>query len=238
MTPPLRVEVAGRTHVGRVRRRNEDSLYLGQSLVAVADGLGGHVAGDIASATAIEALQRYDRPTNPAQVITALGQAVAAVNEALRRKTTAAPALAGMATTLVAMMWSGTTAVLANLGDSRAYLRRGADRTVQITEDHTYGHLVADSAAIPNLPARLARFLDGRADGRSPDLTTWELKTGDRFLLCSDGLSSYVPHDLIHTAVSVLPGGPGEVADRLVSMALDHGGTDNITVIVVDVRPM
>jgi protein phosphatase len=236
MTTTVTVNAAGRTHIGRVRRRNEDSLYLGQSLVAVADGLGGHIAGDIASTTAIDALRPYDRPVDPADLAHTLGQAVNAVNEALRRKTTAAPALAGMATTLVALMWTSTTATLANLGDSRAYLRRGAnaDRTIQITEDHTYNHLVADAADVPNLPERLARFLDGRPDGRSPDLTTWRLRVGDRFLLCSDGLSSYVPQRLIHTVMRS-SNSPDNAADHLVSLALEHGGPDNVTVVVVDV---
>jgi PPM family protein phosphatase len=238
MTTTVTVNIAGRTHVGRVRRRNEDSLYLGQSLVAVADGLGGHVAGDIASTIAIDTLRAYDRSVDPTDLADTLGQAINAVNEALRRKTTAAPALAGMATTLVALMWAGNTAILANLGDSRAYLRRGAGagHTIQITEDHTYNRLVADAADVPNLPERLSRFLDGRIDGRSPDLTPWGLQSGDRFLLCSDGLSSYVPRGLIHTAMSS-PDGPDDVADRLVSLALDHGGPDNVTVIVVDVKP-
>jgi PPM family protein phosphatase len=238
MTTTITVNIAGRTHVGRIRRRNEDSLYLGRTLVAVVDGLGGHVAGDVASTTAVDTLRSYDRPVDPTELAASLGRAVKDVNETIRRKTTAAPALAGMATTLVALMWAGTTAVLANLGDSRAYLRRGTDgdHTIQITEDHTYSHLVADAADVPNLPERLSRFLDGRADGRSPDLTPWKLQPGDRFLLCSDGLSSYVPHDLIHAAMSSSDS-PDNVADRLVSLALDHGGPDNVTVIVVDIDP-
>lgn len=238
MTTTITVNIAGRTHVGRIRRRNEDSLYLGRMLVAVADGLGGHVAGDVASATAIDVLRSYDRPVDPTGLAATLGQAVKDVNETIRRKATAEPALTGMATTLVALMWAGTLAVLANLGDSRAYLLRrttDADHTVLITEDHTYSHLVADAADVPNLPERLSRFLDGRADGRSPDLTFWKLQPGDRFLLCSDGLSSYVPHDLIHAAMASSDS-LDDVADRLVSLALDHGGLDNVTVIVVDVE--
>src|SRR2546430_575163 len=81
-----------------------------------------------------------------------------------------------------------------------------------VTEDHTYEHLVADAAAVPNLPERLSRWLDGRPDGRSPDLTTRDLRPGDRFLLCSDGLSSFVPLDLVHAALSS-SSAPDEVAD-------------------------
>ncbi len=239
MMPVLSVEAAGRTHVGLVRRRNEDSLYVGRSLLAVADGLGGHVAGDVASAIVIETLQSHDHLVDPAALPASLGRAVNAANEALRNRIETEPDLAGMGATLVAMLWSGTAAVLANVGDSRAYLLHGPNSngslTSQITEDHTYEHLLADAANVPDLPERLSRWLDGRTDGRSPDLTTWNLRPGDRFLLCSDGLSSYVPHDLVHATLNSSIG-PDQAADRLITLAIDHGGPDNITVIVADVR--
>src|SRR5215213_2325102 len=114
--------VAGRTEVGLVRRRNEDALYVGEQLFAVADGLGGHVAGDVASTTAIEALAAYDRPVQPEDLAAALGRAVAAADLAIRRRVTDEPSLAGMGTTLVALLRSGPAAMLANVGDSRAYL--------------------------------------------------------------------------------------------------------------------
>jgi protein phosphatase len=239
VTSTISVEAASRTHIGLVRRRNEDSMYVGRSLFAVADGLGGHVAGDVASATAIEALPPYDRPVDPADLPATLGRAVRAANDALRQKIEADPRVAGMGTTLVALLCSGTAAVLANVGDSRAYLLRngGPDggRTMQITEDHTYGHLVADAASVPNLPERLSRWLDGRADGRSPDLTTWDLRPGDRFMLCSDGLSSYVDFESIDATLRS-SGEPNEAADQLVTLAIDQGGPDNVTVIIIDVR--
>jgi protein phosphatase len=235
----ISVEAAGRTHVGLVRRRNEDSIYIGRSLFAVADGLGGHTAGDIASASVIEALQLHDRLVDPADLSAALGRAVSAANEALRQRIETEPELAGMGSTLVAMLWSRTAAVLANVGDSRAYLLRdvgfGNSGTSQLTEDHTYEHLVADAAAVPNLPERLSRWLDGRADGRSPDLTSWALRPGDRFMLCSDGLTSFVPHELVHATLSS-SSGPDDTADRLITLAIDQGGPDNITVIVIDIR--
>ncbi|WP_440100261.1 PP2C family protein-serine/threonine phosphatase [Streptosporangium sp. H16] len=223
-----------------MRRRNEDAVYSGRSLFAVADGLGGHTSGDVASTTVIEALRPHDRQVDPATLPTVLGQAVYAANQALHRKIETEPELAGMGTTLVAMLWSGTTAILANVGDSRAYLLRHADSNgtseiVQITEDHTYGNLVADAGSVPNLAGRISRFLDGRADGRSPDLTARELRPGDRLLLCSDGLSSAVPGELVQDALCS-SNDPEEAADRLITLATDHGGPDNITVIVIDVR--
>ncbi|MEU7840645.1 protein phosphatase 2C domain-containing protein [Micromonospora sp. NPDC049114] len=170
---------------------------------------------------------------SPADV---LGRAVNAANDALGRRIKTEPELAGMGTTLVAMLISGTTAALANVGDSRAHLLHGQGpqrgQTTQITEDHVYGgRLVADAADVPNLPERLARFLDGRLDGRSPDITLLTLQSGDRFLLCSDGLSSYVPLGLIHVALAATPS-PAEAVDRLITTAFDHGGPDNITVAV------
>jgi protein phosphatase len=237
MSVTLNVTAAGRTHVGLVRRRNEDRMHIGQALFAVADGLGGHIAGDVASATVIEALRPYDTLVAPADLARSLAQAVQAANTALRRRIAAEPELAGMGTTLVAMLWSGTYAALANVGDSRAYLLRRTEGepnlTVQITEDHTYGHLLAEAATVPNLPDRLSRFLDGRADGRSADMTVWASRPGDRLLLCSDGLSSYVPHQLVHAALAA-PGPAEKAANQLVQHALDHGGPDNVTVIVID----
>lgn len=234
----LTVEVASRTHQGLVRKRNEDSYYQGQWLYAVADGLGGHVAGDVASRTAIEAIKKHDRLVRPQHAADMLGQAVNDANVALRRKVSAQPELAGMGTTMVALLRAGDRAVIANIGDSRAYLlrRRGSrsNSMVQITEDHTYQHLVAHARQVPNLPARLTRFLDGRQDGRSPDLTALQLRPGDRLLLCSDGLSSYVPHESIQAVLSS-DRSPGEAAEHLVTLALDEGGHDNITLIVIDV---
>jgi protein phosphatase len=229
----LTINAAARTHAGLVRRRNEDALYAGRSLFAVADGLGGHVAGDVASTTVIEALRRYDRQVAPDHLAPTLGQAIHDANGALLHKLEADPKLAGMGTTLVAMLWSDTHAALANVGDSRAYRLRGSQLT-QITEDHTYANLVADAACVPELPDRMARFLDGRTDGRSPDITIQSLHPGDRVLLCTDGLSGVVPSDQILDSMASSEE-PDEVVNRLIAMATDRGGPDNITVIVIDV---
>jgi protein phosphatase len=146
-----------------------------------------------------------------------------------------------MGTTLVALLWSQDHAVIANIGDSRGYQLHRANATgdarplIQITEDHTYGNLVADASNVPSLSERIARFLDGRADGRSPDLTARILRAGDRLMLCSDGLSSVVPCSLIQTTLSSTPT-PQQACDELVRLAITHGGPDNITVIVIDVH--
>ncbi|RQX10567.1 serine/threonine-protein phosphatase [Micromonospora ureilytica] len=234
----LALEAASRTHQGLVRRRNEDSHSQGQWLFVVADGLGGHVAGDIASSTVTGVMEAFDRPVQVTDLANFMGRAINEAGEALRRKIREDPKLAGMGTTLVALLWSGDEAVVANVGDSRAYLIRRHDSRdnamLQISEDHTYGHLVANAGTVPNLGEKLARFLDGRNDGRSPDLTPLQLHPGDRVLLCSDGLSSYVPHEQIRAALSSSES-PGKVADQLVAMAVDQGGHDNVTVIVIEV---
>ncbi|WP_435821146.1 PP2C family protein-serine/threonine phosphatase [Micromonospora lupini] len=234
----LTIEAASRTHQGLVRKRNEDSHSQGQWLYVVADGLGGHVAGDVASSTVIAAVQAYDRAVDPDNLADFLGRAIHDASEALRRKVREDPKLAGMGTTFVALLRSGGHAVVANVGDSRAYLirRHGSPDNAmgQISEDHTYEHLVAGAEEVSNLPEKLARFLDGRDDGRSADLTPLQLQPGDRVLLCSDGLSSYVPHEQVQ-AVLDSDGSPGEIADQLVALAIDKGGHDNVTVIVIDV---
>lgn len=239
MTATLTFEAAGRSHIGHVRRRNEDAFYQGKWLYAVADGLGGHVAGDIASTTAIDALKSYDQPVQTTDLADVLGRAINDADEALRRKIREEPELAGMGTTMVALLRSGDAAVLANIGDSRAFLMQNFktcnSAMVQISEDHTYRHLVAEANDVPNLSEKLARFLDGRKDGRSPDLTVLQLHPGDRILLCSDGLSSYVPEDLIRSILNSTSG-PSRVAEDLVTSALNHGGRDNVTVMVIDIN--
>jgi serine/threonine protein phosphatase PrpC len=232
----ITITAVGKTHVGLVRKRNEDSFYVGSSLVAIADGMGGHPAGDVASQTAIEAIRAFDQPTEPQNLPDALGRAVRAANDAMGRRIAADPDVRGMGTTLVAVMWSGTTAALANVGDSRAYLYRTDTGMVPLTEDHTYAHLVADAADVPRLPERLARWLDGRPDSRSPDITTRKLQLGDRILVCSDGLSSFVSHEAIKNTME----GESEqaaTADRLIDLANEAGGRDNVTVIVIAVLP-
>jgi protein phosphatase len=230
----LIVEASARTHIGLVRRRNEDSFLTGEALFAVADGLGGHAAGDVASSTVIDALRPYDDPADPARLSGTLGRAIHSANEALRRRAEADPTLTGMGSTLVAMLCSRTTMAVANIGDSRAYRLRGR-RLIQITEDHVYGRLLADAADVPHLPERITRFLDGRCDGRSPDITVRDLRPGDRFLACTDGLSNVASPEAIGDTLATTSDRE-EAVERLVTMALESGGPDNVTVIVLDVR--
>lgn len=234
----LRIDVAGSCHVGLGRRRNEDAIHVGRCLFAVADGLGNHGAGDVASTTVIEAVRRYDRAVDPVALPVVLGEAVQAANSAVRHRVAAAPSLAGMGTTLVALLSAGTAAALANVGDSRAYLLPATgpqrDRTIQITEDHLYRNLVAGAAGVPHLSDKLTRFLDGHPDGRSSDITVLALASGDRILLCSDGLSSYVSPEHLHTTLAAAAT-PQQAVDRLLASALTQGGPD-VSAIVLHVR--
>ncbi len=211
---------------------------MGRCLFAVADGLGNHGAGDVASATVIEAVRRYDREVEPGALPVVLGEAVQAANRAVRHRVAAEPGLAGMGTTLVALLSAGSAAALANIGDSRAYLlpatgpQRG--RTIQITEDHLYRHLVAGAGEVPNLSDKLTRFLDGHPDGRSPDIIVLPLTCGDRILLCSDGLSSFVSPEHLHATLATAATAQ-QAVDRLVASALTEGGQD-VSAIVLHVR--
>ena len=223
---------AAGSSTGQVRQLNEDAAYAGRWLYAVADGMGGHVAGEIASAAAITALAAYDAPADPARLAETLGTAVSDANAAIRQRTESDPALRSMGTTLTAMLWSGHAYALAHIGDSRAYLLRGGQLR-QLTEDHALRNLVAGTRTSPLLAPIMSRYLDGRPE-RSPDLALREARPGDRYLICSDGLSSVVPDDAVR---GVLESGDDlpRIIEQLTALANSGGGPDNITAIVIDV---
>jgi protein phosphatase len=224
---------AGWSSAGLVRAGNEDAAYVGQHLYALADGLGGHVAGEVASATVIESLVSCDTVAAPRDLAEAMSAAVGEANAALALKIGQDPGLAGMGTTLTAMLWSGTSVVLAHIGDSRAYLLRGG-RLRQITEDHSLGKLLADVAASGRPPSVIVRYLDGQPD-RSPDLAVRRVCVGDRYLLCSDGLSDVVDLRSMQ-AVLGSAANPASAVCHLAWLATAGGGPDNITAIVADVQ--
>jgi protein phosphatase len=192
--------------------------------------MGGHAAGDVASATVVDALRSFDVATDVTRLTTVLGSAVRAANARLTAKAEAERGLAGMGSTLTAMLWSGSHVAVAHIGDSRAYLlRNGMLR--QITEDHVLSNLVA--APMPaRISGYLVRYLDARP-GWSPDLTLRTVQPGDRYLICSDGLSGFASPDAIHRVLA--DGGDADrVAESLVSLAYAAGAPDNVTVIVLD----
>src|SRR5215472_660415 len=238
MTLALRYAV--RSDVGLLREGNEDSAYAGPYLLAVADGMGGYEAGEVASASVIASVMPLDRALTPeANLVDALSGAVATAKQALRKIVESDPRVGSMGTTLTALLGSDGAAAICHIGDSRAYLLRDGD-FYQVTRDHTFVQALIDQGRIrpdeaTNHPQRslLLRALDGRTDA-DPDITVLTAQAGDRFLLCSDGLPVAVSDDDIMQALADIKD-PGEAVLKLVEMAIAGGGPDNITCIVADV---
>ncbi len=237
MTLALRYAV--RSDVGLLREGNEDSAYAGPRLLAVADGMGGHAAGEVASSVAISALADLDGEQSTSDLVRALADAVKRANQALHDMVAADPSIGGMGTTLTAMLWSPPRLALCHIGDSRAYvLSEGEFR--QITHDHTLvqslvddGRISPDEAATHPQRSLLLRALDGTSDAE-PDLSLREAALGERYLLCSDGLSSVVSEETLHHTLATITE-PDDAVLQLVELAIKGGGPDNITCIVADV---
>ncbi|HEV8648540.1 MAG TPA: protein phosphatase 2C domain-containing protein [Actinomycetes bacterium] len=230
-----------RSDPGRVRDRNEDSHHPGRTLFAVADGLGGHSAGEVASATAVRVLARLDG-MRPASVEAAREELVAAFEEAnrvVRDEAALDPARAGMGTTLTAALLAAEQLVIAHVGDSRAYLLRPGEPLRQLTNDQTVvaemvrqGRLSRDQAASHPYRSVLttAIGLEREVDIQLPP--PLPLRSGDQVLLCSDGLTEPVGEDMIAELLMSSPDGDA-TCDALVDAANAAGGPDNVTVVLV-----
>ncbi len=237
MTLALRYAV--RSDVGLLREGNEDSAYAGPHLLAVADGMGGYEAGEVASAAVISSVAPLDRNQMPeTELVEALAAAVTDAKQALRTIVDADPAVGSMGTTLTAMLWSGPTAAICHIGDSRAYLLRAGD-FYQITRDHTFvqalidqGRIRPEEAATHPQRSLLLRALDGRTDA-DPDLSVLTGEVGDRYLLCSDGLPVAVSDEQILDVLAQVAE-PSDAVLRLIDLALAGGAPDNVTCIVAD----
>jgi protein phosphatase len=208
-------------------------------LLAVADGMGGHAAGEVASAVAISVLTDLDEDLPAGELLNALAEAVTRANHILHEMVAADPSIGGMGTTLTAMLWSGTRVALCHIGDSRAYLLSGGELQ-QITHDHTLvqslvddGRISPDEAATHPQRSLLLRALDGSNDVE-PDLSMREAQLGDRYLLCSDGLSGVVSESTLHRTLATVAE-PDDAVRQLIDLAIRGGGPDNITCIVADV---
>lgn len=236
----LTFHFAARSDVGLVRKDNQDSGYAGPHLLVVADGMGGHAGGDIASATVVTELVEIDHDSlTAAEASTQLGRAITYANQEIARTFVDNPELEGMGTTVTAIMRARNKLILAHIGDSRAYLQRDG-RLAQVTKDHSFVQTLIDEGRITEEEASthpqrsvVTRVLTG-AETDEPDVGAREARLGDRYLLCSDGLSGFVALDTIE---EILAGGtaPGRAADDLVSLAMRAGAPDNVTVIVADV---
>jgi serine/threonine protein phosphatase PrpC len=233
-----KVTAHGRSDVGRVRSGNEDALFVGRTLFAVADGMGGHRAGEVASAAALGPLGPLDGRNfaDSDAALTALTEAVTAANAEVSRQAKDDPDLEGMGTTLTAVHVDGRDAHVVHVGDSRAYLARG-DRLVQLTDDHTLVQALIDQGRITrdDIATHPHRSVITRAIGVAPDVEVdaahVTLHDGDRIVLCSDGLTGVVDDATIARTVRDLA--PAPAVDALIDAANAAGGPDNITVVIV-----
>jgi PPM family protein phosphatase len=233
----LVLRYAARSDRGLVRANNEDSVYAGARLLALADGMGGHAAGEVASQLVIAALAHLDDDDPGGDLLAKLDAAVRAGNAAIAAQVEMEPDLEGMGTTLTAILFAGNRIGLVHIGDSRGYLLRDGELT-QITKDDTFVQTLVDEGRITREEAHshpqrslIMRALTGHEV--EPTLTMREARAGDRYLLCSDGLSDPVSDETILEALQIPD--VAESAYRLIELALRGGGPDNVTVVVADV---
>ena len=229
------------SHVGKIRANNQDSGYAGNYLFVVADGMGGHAGGDVASAIAVNRIAETDRLyTSPNDAEFALHSALLAANSLLAETVFEHGELTGMGTTVSGILRVGDHVAIAHIGDSRIYLFR--DGTLeQVSNDHTFvqrlvdsGRITPEEAAVHPRRSVLMRVFCNVDANPEIDTTVMRTKPGDRWLICSDGLSSYVAEDKISTVLQTVTSADA-AADRLVKESLDQGAPDNVTVVVVDI---
>ena len=234
----LAVRCGVQSDIGLRREGNEDSAYAGARLLAVADGMGGHVGGEVASAAVIEALRPLDTEVPAGELLNALEHAVRRAGSTLRDMVANDPSLLGMGTTLTALLWSGSQLGLVHIGDSRAYLVRDGE-VFQITHDQTLVQSLLDEGKITagevaSHPQRSLLLQALGAGSFEPDLQLREARLGDRYLLCSDGLHQVADAEAVARVLLTVTD-PDQAAKDLIALAIDGGGPDNITCIVADV---
>jgi PPM family protein phosphatase len=241
-TPQLSIRYAAASDTGLERERNQDTAYAGAGLLAVADGMG--PGGDLASEAVIDALRPLESAESTGDLLNALADAVTAATASLRDRTDSDPEFAGSGSTLTAMVWSGSQLALVHIGDSRAYLLRDGG-LFQITHDHSVvqsmidaGRLTPEEASSHPQRSLLMRALSASGDEAelgTPDLSVHNARAGDRYLLCSDGLTTVVPDATIRQTLSEPGSQPADVVRRLIELANEAGGPDNIACVVADV---
>ncbi|WP_269856753.1 MerR family transcriptional regulator [Streptomyces sp. RPT161] len=235
---PLEIHYAALTDTGLVRDTNQDTAYAGSRLLAVADGFGR--GGEQASAAAIDAVKRLEtNGITTGNLLNALEDAVRQAQQAVHGVAGVDPVPEEVGTTLTAMLWTGTQLALVHIGDTRAYLLRDG-KLLQITHDHTAvqtmldeGRLTKEEAASHPQRALLAKALTGATEV-TPDVRLHDARPGDRYLLCSDGLSEVVPVETLREVLAA-DFAPEQAARELVDQANRRGGPDNVSCVVAHV---
>jgi len=236
----LAIRYAAASDVGRERDRNQDTAYAGTRLLAVADGWG--PGGDVASETVVAALRPLEVAESPGDLLNALSDAVTAATSSLRGRTESDPEFAGSGSTLTAMLWAGSRLALVHIGDTRAYLLRDGG-LFQITHDHSVVQSLIDAGRLtpeeatshPQRSLLLKALGAGEGEAGAPDLSLHDAVPGDRYLLCSDGLTSVVPAAAIRETLAAPDSSPQDAVQHLIALANEAGGPDNIACVVADV---
>ena len=231
---------AVRSNVGLVRKNNQDSGYAGRNFLLIADGMGGHAGGDVASAITVARLASLDHGDHTGESLDSLRSTILDANDRIAHAVEDEPQLGGMGTTVTALLRCNDRLALAHIGDSRAYLLRD-DSFSQMTTDHTFVQMLVDEGRITPEEAEyhpqrsvVMRVLGDVGASPELDMSVREARIGDRWMLCSDGLTGFADLDVIEEALRSIDD-PGECAEKLVNMALEGGGADNITVVIGDV---
>lgn len=237
----LTLRTATVSDVGPVRSNNEDAAYAGRRLVALADGIGGMPSGELASAIVVRALAAIEQSAPAGEAgLDALRSTLDEANHSIQQAAQADEAHDGMGTTVTALMLVGDQVALVNVGDSRCYLHRDHHLS-QLTKDDTFVQSLVDEGLLTAAEARMhprRSIVTQALQGLSYEATgsLRPVHPGDRYLLCSDGLSDFVTDDVIEQTLSSYPD-IEHCAVQLVKLALDGGGSDNVTVVIADVIP-
>jgi PPM family protein phosphatase len=236
MTSPLTIRFAVRTDRGLVRETNQDRAYASQRVLAVADGYGAGAAGAAASDAAIDALRTLDASVPAGDLLNVMSEAGRRAGTAVRDLMSVDPEPDG-GTTLTALLWSGSQLGLVHIGDSRAYLLRD-DELFQITHDHTVVQGMVDEGKLDpeEMSTHPQRMLLLHAVGtREPDVKLHDVRVGDRYLLCSDGLHRVLDDDTLRSVLSSIAD-PDATVGHLVELANQEGGPDNVSCVIADIE--
>jgi len=236
---PLIMRYAARSDVGRLRSKNDDSAYAGRHLAVVADGMGGHAGGDVASASTVLDMIHLDHDDYPEGADTVLADEIQTANSLLSELVHMDPKLAGMGTTVTALLLEGSQLHFAHIGDSRAYRLRGTTFE-QVSVDHTFVQRLIDEGRLRPEEAEthphknvLMRVLGDVDASPELDLAVLDVKAGERWLLCSDGLN-YVPGPVVEQVVRETRN-LAECAELLIQLTLANGAPDNVTVVMLEI---